>query len=644
MKRNVYLSMKTLDEAKTIFFSRFGLDFRSGAEEIRPEESLGRVTAEPIFARMSTPTYHSAAMDGIAVRAEETYGTTERIPKTLKVGQDALWINTGQSIPAGFNAVIMVEKVHQPDQDHLEIRAPAYPWQNIRKVGEDIVATQLLLPQNHRIRPYDIGAMVAAGVFSLKVWKRPKVVIIPTGSELIPYRKVSGLPQLKKNQIIEYNSLILAGLVRECQAIPVVYDIVPDLEDEIRKALVQALESDAHMVLINAGSSAGSKDYTAHIISELGEVLVHGVAMMPGKPTILGIVKGKPVIGNPGYTVSATLSFQQFAQPLLYRFQGLRPPKVKTIPVQPSRDLPSKLGVEEFLRVNIGKVGDKTVATPLPRAAGSITTLTRAEGIIRIPALSEGIGQDEVAAAELLVDEEEIQNTLVVIGSHDITIDLIGDEMRRKGHNIRISSGNVGSLGGLMALRKGSCHLAGSHLLDTETGEYNISYIKRYLKGLMVSVFHLALRDQGLILAKGNPKGIRGLEDLARKEITFVNRQAGSGTRVLFDFRLGKLSVRPESIKGYDHEEFTHMAVAVDVLSGAADCGVGIYAAARALDLDFIPLEKEQYDLIIPSSMLENPQMGLLLETIRSQEFKDRVMALGGYDPSKSGEFWREVS
>jgi putative molybdopterin biosynthesis protein len=293
--------------------------------------------------------------------------------------------------------------------------------------------------------------------------------------------------------------------------------------------------------------------------------------------------------------------------------------------------------------VNIGKVGDKTVATPLPRAAGSITTLTRAEGIIRIPALSEGIGQDEVAAAELLVDEEEIQNTLVVIGSHDITIDLIGDEMRRKGHNIRISSGNVGSLGGLMALRKGTCHLAGSHLLDTETGEYNISYIKRYLKGLMVSVFHLALRDQGLILAKGNPKGIKGLEDLARKEITFVNRQAGSGTRVLFDFRLGKLSIRPESIKGYDHEEFTHMAVAVDVLSGAADCGVGIYAAARALDLDFIPLEKEQYDLIIPSSMIENPQMGLLLETIRSQEFKDRVMALGGYDPSKSGEFWREV-
>jgi len=635
--------MKTVEEAREVFLSRFELDFRSGAEEIQAEESLGRVTAEPVFARISTPTYHSAAMDGIAVRAEETYGTTERAPKTLKVGLDAVWINTGQALPEGSNAVIMVEKLHQTDPEHLEIRAPAYPWQNIRKVGEDIVATQLLLPQNHRIRPYDAGAMVAAGVFSLKVWRKPKVAIIPTGSELVPYRRVSDPWQLGKNQIIEYNSLILAGLVRECQAIPVVTEIVPDLEDEIRKALVQALDSDAHMVLINAGSSAGSKDYTAHIISELGEVLVHGVAMMPGKPTILGIVRGKPVIGNPGYTVSATLSFQQFAQPLLHRFQGLRPPKAETISVQPSRDLPSKLGVEEFLRVNIGRVGDKTVATPLPRAAGSITTLTRAEGILRIPALSEGIGRDEVVEAELLVDEEEVQNTLVVIGSHDITVDLIGDEMRRKGHNIRISSGNVGSLGGLMALKKGICHLAGSHLLDAETGEYNISYIKRYLKGLKVGVFHLALRDQGLILAKSNPKGIRGLEDLTRKEITFVNRQAGSGTRVLFDYRLGQLGIKTEAIRGYDHEEFTHMAVAVDVLSGAADCGVGIYAAAKALALDFIPLEKEQYDLIIPSSGVEHPPMRLLLETIRSQEFKDRVAALGGYDPAKSGEFWKEV-
>jgi molybdenum cofactor synthesis domain-containing protein len=642
LKRQVYLAMKSVEEAREIFLSKFG-DMKAGVEQISAEESLGRVTAEPIFAKISTPTYHSAAMDGIAVRAEGTYGTTERNPKTLTVGEDAIWINTGQAIPQGFNAVIMVEKLHEIDTEHLEIRAPAYPWQHVRKVGEDIVATQLLLPQNHRIRPYDVGAMVSAGVFSLKVWQRPKAVIIPTGSELVHHKEIKDPTKIKQDHIIEYNSLILAGLVRECHAVPVIYDIVPDREEAIREALERAVDSDAHLVMINAGSSAGTKDYTVHVMDALGEVLVHGVAMMPGKPTILGAIKGKPVIGNPGYPVSSTLSFQQFVRPVLYSLQGCRPPKVKTMTVNPSRDIPSKLGIEEFLRVNIGRVGEKTVATPLPRAAGSITTLTRAEGILRLPALSEGLTQDEAMEAELLVEEEEIQNTVVVIGSHDITIDIVADEIRRRGQNVRISSGNVGSLGGIMAIRKGICHMAGSHLLDTKTGEYNLSYIQRYLKGVKVSVFHLVLRDQGLILAAGNPKGIKGLEDLTRDDVTFVNRQAGSGTRVLFDYKLELAGIAPEAVKGYDHEEFTHMAIAVDVLSGAADCGMGIFAAAKALNLDFVPMVQEQYDVIIRSSLLDMPTIQQVLETTRSEDFRKRVTALGGYDPSKSGQLWIEL-
>jgi len=577
------------------------------------------------------------------VRAEETYGTTERDPKTLRIGKEALWINTGQAIPDGFNAVIMVEKLHQLDGKSVEIRSPAYPWQHIRKVGEDIVATQLLVPQNHEIRPYDMGALISAGVFSIRVWQKPKVAIIPTGSELVNHKDLKDPTQLKKHQIIECNSLILAGLVRDCRAEPITYDIVADQEENIRETLMGAIDSEAHVIIINAGSSAGSKDYTADIIGEMGEVLVHGVAMMPGKPTILGNVKGKPVVGNPGYMVSAALSFEQFVRPLLYSLQGHKPPNIKSTIVQPSRDIPSKLGIEEFLRVNIGRVGGKTVATPLPRAAGSITTLTRAEGILRIPALSEGVTQNEELEAELLVDEEEIQNTVVIIGSHDITIDILADEIRRSGHKIRISSGNVGSLGGLMALRKGTCHISGSHLLDTETKEYNISHIKRYLKGIKVTVFYLVLRDQGLIVAKGNPKGIKSIHDLTRDDISFVNRQAGSGTRVLLDYRLDQLGIEPESIPGYDHEEFTHVAVAVDVLSGAADCGMGIFAAAKALHLDFIPVEREQYDLIIPSNMLDDHKIQMVIETIRSQNFRERVIALGGYDPSSSGQLWMEV-
>jgi len=643
VKRNVYLAMKDLREAKEIF-SGVWRGKKTLPERINTEDALGRVTACPVYAGVSAPAYHSAAMDGIAVRAEMTYDATEQLPKVLTTGEDAVWINTGQALPEGYNAVIMVEKIHELDEGHLEIRSPAYPWQNIRKVGEDIVATQLLFPQNYLIRPYDMGALVAAGVFTVMVRRQPRVIIIPTGAEIISPKDVTDFRQLRNNRIIDSNSITLAGLIREAGGAPRIFPITPDEEEAIRDALLKAADSDADLILINAGSSAGSKDYTANILADIGEVLVHGVAMMPGKPTILGIIGGKPIIGIPGYPVSAILSFEQFAKPLLLNLQGLKPRKSRTITVRPSRNIPSKLGTEEFVRVNIGRVGDLSIATPLPRSAGSITTLTRAEGIIRIPPLSEGIGKEEETIAELLVDDDDLINTVVIIGSHDITLDVLADEVRNaSGRNIRISSGNVGSMGGLIAIRKGICHIAGLHLLDTETGEYNVPYLRRYLKGVRISLFHLVLREQGLIVQKGNPKGIKRIMDLARNDISFVNRQAGSGTRILLDYNLVRSGLSPEAVKGYGHEEFTHMSVAVDVLSGAADCGMAIYAAARALDLDFIPLDREQYDLVIPTAYLQDPNIQAVLETIRSRKFRDRAAALGGYDPSRSGELVMEL-
>ncbi|EFK11294.1 molybdenum cofactor synthesis domain protein [delta proteobacterium NaphS2] len=643
MKRQVYLSMKPLKEAQNIFFSRFGSAQKTGITRLKAEESDGRITAEPVFAKTSAPSYHASAMDGIAVKAEQTYGVTERHPLTLALDTDAVWVNTGQPLPRPFNAVIMIENVHMIDEGHVEIRSSAYPWQHVRKVGEDIVATQLLFPQNHRIRAYDIGALIGGGVFSVNVRKRPRVDIIPTGSELIRHDQIEEGEVPGEGRIVEYNAMVLAGLVRECGCIPLVQGIVSDSQNEIQKILRNSVDSEADVIIINAGSSAGSRDFTVHAIREMGEVLVHGVAMMPGKPTILGIVAGKPVIGNPGYAVSAALSFEQFVKPLLYALQGVSPPKTPAIEVQPTRDIPSKVGTEEFLRVNIGRVGDRHVATPLPRAAGSITTLTRAEGIVRIPALSEGISQGRKTMAELLVDEAELENTIVIIGSHDMTIDILGDEVRRNSGHVRISSGNVGSLGGLLAVRKKTCHMAGSHLLDTETGEYNLSYIKRYIPNMDVTVFHLVLRDQGLILNKGNPKAVGGIRDLAREDVVFVNRQAGSGTRVLFDYKLKQAGILPDAIRGYGHEEFTHMAVAVDILSGAADCGMGIYAAAKALDLDFVPIEQEEYDLIVPTHLLDQSNVETTLNVMGSDNFRKRVALLGGYDPSRSGERFAEV-
>lgn len=635
-KRHIYLQMKSLEEAQAVFFNRFSFDQCLQPETIPAQEATGRVTAEPVFARFSCPSYHAAAMDGIAVRAETTFGTTVDRPKQLRIGKDAIFVNTGHIMPKGTDAVIMIEHVVDVDEETVQIESAAYPWQHVRKVGEDIVATELILPQNHQITPYEIGALLNGGVFDVKVKQKPRVLIIPTGSELIYHQDLtSGTPP--PGRVVESNSAIMGALIRACGGEYLSHPIVPDIFKEVLNAVREAAAGDADLVIVSAGSSAGSEDYTASVIGELGEVLVHGVTIMPGKPTVLGVVDNKPVIGNPGYTVSAIMAFEKFARPLICRMLGTPEPVRSKIRVRTSRKMASKLGIEEFVRVKLGRVKDTIVASALPRGAGSVTTLTEADGIIRIPNHVEGVKASEPVEAELLKDLAEIENTVVVVGSHDNTLDILANQMRARDFRFGLSSSNVGSLGGLIALKNGYCHTAGSHLLDTETGEYNISYIKRYLPDLRVKLINLVYRQQGLIVPRGNPKGIIGIEDLARDDISFINRQAGSGTRILLDYRLAKLNINPESIKGYDQDEFTHMSVAVNVLSGAADTGLGIYAAARALELDFVPIVTEEYDLVIPEEYFEDGRIQLMLEVIRSQPFKELVHRLGGYDTSKTG-------
>jgi putative molybdopterin biosynthesis protein len=637
MKRKIYLHMKPLAEAQEIFLHCLDYARMLESERISTSKGLGRILAEPVFARFSSPNFHAAAMDGVALSAEATFGTTVDQPRQFQIGREAFWINTGQPLPEGTNAVIMVEQIHQVAEGLIEIQAAAYPWQYVRKMGEDLVATELLLPQGHRVTAYDLGALIAGGVFEIWAVQKPKVLMIPTGSELLEWEEAAQRP-LPPGKVPEYNTLILSGLVRECGGEPIRWPIIQDKEEYIQETLARAVDSDSQMVIINAGSSAGSEDYSLTAIESLGEVLVHGVTIMPGKPTILGIVKGKPVIGNPGYPVSATISFEQFARPVLYKMQGILAPERKKIIVYPARSFPSKLGQEEFLRVNLGRVGDKIIANPLPRGAGTITSLTRADGILRIPVQSEGVNLGEAVEAELLREEEVLSRTVVIVGSHDNTLDLLGNTLAKQYPQFRLTSSNVGSTGGLMALKRGIAHVAGSHLLDPETGTYNVKDVRRLIPELPVRGINLVLRQQGLILAKENPKNIRGLEDLVREEIIFINRQGGSGTRILLDFRLKESGLEASRIRGYDQEEFTHMAVAVAVLSGRADVGLGIYAAARALDLAFIPVVQEEYDLIIPEKYWEEEKIQALLSVIGSADFQTAVSALGGYDLSLTGK------
>ncbi|MGH7433444.1 MAG: molybdopterin biosynthesis protein [Candidatus Methylomirabilales bacterium] len=633
-RRKVYLEPIPLDEALQKFFGALearGLLRPLSGELVSVDAALGRVTARPVWAVLSNPHYNAAAMDGIVVRAEDTRAASETAPVRLRAREQFQWVDTGDPILAPFNAVIMLEHLYPVSDEEIEIHASVPPWHHVRAMGEDMVATELILPEGHTLTPADLGAIAGCGLGAVEVRQRPRVAVIPTGSELVPPGRA-----VKPGEIIEFNSLMLCGMVREWGGEANRTGIVPDDFPAIRAAVEEAVATH-DVVVINAGSSAGSEDFTAAIVRELGELLVHGIAIRPGHPVVLGIVRGRPVIGIPGYPVSAVITCDLLVKPVLYRLEGRAVPGRPTLTATITRKILSPLGEDEFLRVKLGRVGNKVVATPLSRGAGVIMSLVRADGIVRIPRFSEGVHAGATVTVELLRRREEIEKTIVAIGSHDLTLDLLASLLRRSHPDLHLSSTNVGSLAGLLALKRAEAHMAGSHLLDEETGEYNLPYVARLLPGEKVVVLTLVHRDQGLILPKGNPKGITTLLDLVREDVAFVNRQKGAGTRILLDYRLKQLGIDPTRITGYEREEYTHLAVAAAVKAGVADVGLGILGAARALDLDFIPLLKERYDLIIPEPHYRDPLLTPLLDLITSEGFKQEVEALGGYDTSETG-------
>lgn len=634
--RKRYLKRKGLEEAKSLFLARL----RRGplrTEVVDVEDSLGRVTAESVVAKLSAPHYHGAAMDGIAVRAEDTFEATEFHPVTLRLGDGSsrgqfAFVDTGSSLPEWANAVIMIERVFPLDASGVEIREAAHPWQHVRLVGEDVVATESILPRGQKIRPPDIGAMLAVGITRVAVAARPRIAILPTGSELVEPGSAAA-----PGRIFEFNSRMLSTYVTDwggaARRLPPVAD---DLA-AIRVAIDAAL-ADHDAVLVIAGSSAGEHDFTVEAVQGLGEILAHGIDVMPGKPAMLAFIGSTPVVGVPGYPVSAAVIALEFVKPLIARTLGMPEERAERLTAFLPRKIPSRLGLEEIVRVTLGRVGGRFVANPLGRGAGVITTMVRADGLLRIPAQVEGLNAGETVEVELLRRHEEIENGILATGSHDLSLAVLEDCLRRARPEVRISATNVGSIAGLVALGRGEAHFAGSHLLDPQSGEYNLADVRRLLPKAAVRVVNLVRRRQGLIVQTGNPLRIRGLEDLARKDVRFVNRQSGAGTRVLLDDRISKLGLDPADIRGYEREEVTHMGVAVAVKSGLADCGLGIQQAAVALGLDFLPVEVEDYDLVLLDEFAASEIGQLLLATLRSREFSLAVSGLAGYDTSRSGE------
>ena len=656
MKRNIYLNKLSLKEAhdkfnKVLYKNKLNLPIEG--ELIFAVDSLTRVTAEPVFAKISSPYFQSAAMDGIVVKAEITFGASESTPVKLKKNLDFYYINTGNIIPQGFNAVIKIEDINIVNKvisqnenqkrsflkkadrgisEEIEIYSAAFPGQHIRNIGEDIVANQLILSVNHKIRPVDIGGLLAGGISELLVRKKPRIGIIPTGDELIePGEKIF------PGKIIEYNSKVIKNMISEWGGEASIFNIVRDIPNDLISILKKVIQQ-SDIVVVLAGSSAGSKDFTSKIIKSLGEILVHGVTIMPGKPTILGIIDKIPVIGLPGYPVSMFISAEQFLKPLIFKKLGLQLENREMIKAAMAQKVVSRLGNEEFLRVRLGEIDEKIMAFPLPRGAGIINSLIEADAFIRIPSLKEGLDYQEEVNAELMHNLTNIKNNIIVTGSHDLILDVLKNELQKNISNLNLVSFNVGSMGGLLALKQRKTHLATSHLLDPENGEYNFSYIKRILPHRELKVVNLAYREQGIMVKKGNPKNIKSIDDLVKKDITFVNRQKGSGTRVLLDYLLKGKGYNPLRIKGYSREEYTHLMVASSVAEGNVDAGLGILSAAKAFYLDFIPITKERYDIIMSLEFYSNWKMKEILQIIRSENFQKKVLDLGGYDLTLSGK------
>ena len=627
-----YLTNVPLHKAREEYLAMLQANgYAAKTENIPVWDACGRVTAHAVYAHICAPHYAASAMDGVAVNAKNTFGATETTPVTLAQGQFTV-LDTGDPIPDGCDAVIMVEDIVKNDDGTITIHDAAAPWQHIRQIGEDICAGEMILPSYTVVSPSAIGAMIAGGVLEVDVIRKPVVGIIPTGDEIIP-----PCTDPKPGDILEFNGSIFSAMVRQWGAEAKVYPIVPDKFDQI-KAMVAKAAAECDLVILNAGSSAGREDFSARVIRELGEVLYHGIAMKPGKPAILGRVADTPVLGVPGYPVSGIIVIEQLLKPLVdhwLKVPGQQNQYAKAILTRP---VVSGLKYEEFVRVRMGYVGDKLMASPLSRGSGVVSSFMKADGIVEVPQGLEGFEAGSEVNVRLMSPMEKLQNTVVVIGSHDPLLDELGDMLHVADNDVFMSSSHVGSMGGIMAIRRGEAHAAGCHLLDTVTGEYNVAFIKKYFPKGGVKLVRCVGRQQGMMVAKGNPLNIQNFKDIAQNGLRYVNRQKGSGTRILTDYLCQKEQLDVEAIYGYDREELTHNSVAVQIASGSADAGMGIYSAAKLYDLDFIPICIEEYDLLIPDHAWNTPQVQQMIATLKSDAFKEKILALGGYTVENPGE------
>lgn len=612
-----FRKLVTINDAKRIIES---LHIRAGISEVNIQYAAGLILAEDVFSEVDVPPFDRASMDGFAVRASDTFEAREDRPIALKLADsilpgvnpdikikdgEAAEIATGAVMPAGADAVVMVEYTRKNEE--LLILRPVSINENVMHAGADIMAGERILKMGTSLGPRETGLLAAAGRDTVKV-NRLTVGLISTGNEL-----VRPGDELRPGQIYDINSFSIGTAVKECGGEPVYFGIIKDERKEMENALKKAAE-ECDIILTSGSTSAGTGDMMYRLIGDNGTLLAHGIDIKPGKPAIIGKVFGKPIFGLPGYPASSLTIFNEFIAPVIRKAIGKKEERLNV-----QAKLASSIrtdGRSQLLPVGLVR----GLAYPIQKSSGAITMLSEADGFIEIPSEIEMIDAGE--GVEVILFGEIETPELLFVGSHCLGLDVLADVA---GLNIRII--NTGSSGGLSAIRSGTADIAGVHLLDG-SGEYNLPFLERF--GIKNAVLVKGyLREQGLIVRKNS--GIKRFEDIL--DVRLINRNSGSGTRVLVDLKLKEIAAikgisfeeLTNCIDGYHTEAKTHSAVAAAVKLGKADAGVGIRTVAELNGLDFIKIADEEYDFVIPQELLESREINILLKALRGKEFSEKM-------------------
>lgn len=685
---NIYTEITSLDDALDKLFKALDAARESSGQDQLPQamacptgQAEGSVLCAPVVAARPFPPFALAAASGYALKAADTYAATDEAPATLQEGKTCFAVSSGDALPPSCDAVALSAHAAVDGKGGVSITAPMLPWLHVRRVGSDIAAGEALFCRNHILRPSDIGALLAAGVGEVQVWDRLEVFLATVGGNYRPAMVTAdgaatgtgtgtgtgaadGTPGAAAGAASAPTSGTATGatpdtrlvdgispaLAARTQALDCRAHLAAPLAataEALRDFFQKSLAAGGHALLLCVADEAALAVVRSFFEAE-GQIVSPNVGLLPGAPAMTAVYEGRPVFCLPSSPAGSLSAFSALVLPTLLLMsrrpigqyvsaQSGAPTECCELTAELAASLPAYPGLDVFSPLALARVGEKTVALPLRLGEGYKTTV-RTQGFAHISANGKGAPLGSRIRARPLRPVETLYSTLFCAGGRDMVLDIMADALLRQPHPVQAISVGADAGDALEALKNSHCHAAVLHMADDDKGEFNFGFVQRHWPQGKVIFVNLAIRQVGLVVPAGNPRGLKSIADIRDKKLRCVNRLAGSSTRLQFDALLRHAGLTPQDVSGYETEAESQLAVAAAVLTGKADCGPGVAAAASAMGLDFVPLGGERWDLVIPEAFLDDPRVISVQSLLQQTEFKKRIDALGGYETTLTGQ------